>query len=130
MRAVDTNILLRIIVQDDPSQVPAAMRTLEEPALVGFGVLLEIAWVLHSTYGRPRGEIATTLAALLDVPTVHVPDAAGVRWAIERYRDHKADFADMLHIVAARGSSSFASFEKHLGRRAGPNSPLPIERPA
>lgn len=130
MRAIDTNILLRIILQDDLTQLPVAIRVLEEPALVGFGVLMEIAWVMRSTYGRPRSEIAAALSALLDVPTVHVPDRDGVRWAVGRYRDHQADLADMLHIVAARGSSTFASFEKHLKREAGPDSPLPVERPA
>ena len=130
MRALDTNILLRLIVQDDPTQARVAAGMLNQPAHVGTGVLMETGWVLRSTYGRSRSEIAAALSALLDVPTVHVADEAGVRWAIERYRSHGADLADMLHIAAARGSSAFASFEKELSKQAGTESPVVVERPS
>ena len=129
MRALDTNILVRLLVEDDPDQVRIAKLLLEEPALVGSGVLMETAWVLRSTYKQPRTAIAAALLALLDVPTIHVVDEAQVRWAIGRYRDHGADLADMLHIVAAKGASRFASFERHLAAQAGEGSPLPVERP-
>ena len=129
MRAVDTNIILRLMMNDDAVQVGVARRLLAEPALVGTAVLMEAAWVMESTYELPRRVIAAAYEALLDIPTVHVPDERGVRWAIGRYRDHRADLADMLHIVAARGASSFASFEKKLASQAGEDTPVSIERP-
>jgi predicted nucleic-acid-binding protein len=51
-----------------------------------------------------------------------------VRWAIERFAAG-ADFADMIHIVAARGAVAFVSFESRLSKLAGTASPMPIERP-
>ena len=130
MRALDTNVVLRLMLNDDPAQVVIARRLLSERALVGLGVLMEAAWVLQSTYGLPREVIAQALEALLDIPTLHVSDEQGVRWAVERFRSHRADLADMLHIVAARGAMSFASFEKHLAKQAGDDTPVSVERPA
>lgn len=128
MRAIDTNVVLRMILNDDPAQAELARTAISEGCLVGSGVLMEVAWVLRSSYGLPRETIAIALETVVDIETVHVADEAGVRWAIERYRHHGADLADMLHIIAAKGSSSFASFEKHLAKQAGPDTPLPIER--
>ena len=130
MRALDTNVILRLLLEDEPKQLAVARRVVAEPALVGTGVLMETAWVLRSTYRQSRVAIADALSAILSAPTLHVNDEDGVRWALARYRDHGADLADMLHIVAARGSSSFASFEKHLGKQAGEATPVPVERPA
>lgn len=129
VRALDTNVVLRLLLNDDPRQVAAARRLIEEPALIGTGVLMETAWVLGSIYRQTRIAIADSLSALLKAPTLHVQDHDGVAWALERFRDHGADLADMLHIVSARGSSSFVSFETRLKKQAGPNSPVPIERP-
>ena len=67
--------------------------------------------------------------ALLDVTTITVPARDEVRWAIGRF-EAGADIADMLHLVAARGSASFISFESRLAELAGEGSPLAIERPA
>ena len=130
MRALDTNIVLRLLLNDDPSQVDAARRLVAEPALIGTGVLMEVAWVLQSTYKKHRVAIADGLSALLSAPTIHLGDERGVRWALDRYRNHAADLADMLHIIEARGASSFASFEKLLATQAGPDTPVPVERPA
>lgn len=129
VRALDTNVILRLLLEDEPGQLAAARRLVAEPALVGTGVLMETAWVLGSTYRQSRAAIADALTALLSAPTIHASDDGGVRWALARYRDHGADLADMLHIVAARGSSSFASFEKHLAKQAGIDTPVAVEQP-
>lgn len=130
MRAFDTNIVLRLILNDDPVQSRAAEALLAEPGLVGTGVLMETAWVLRTVYRQPRVAIAAALSSLIDVPTIVMADEPGVRWAIARYRDHGADLPDMLHIVAARGATSFASFERQLTKQAGSDTPVSIERPA
>ena len=130
MRALHTNIVLRLLLDDDPQQVAAARRLMAEPALIGTGVLMETAWVLGSIYRQTRIAIADSLSALLKAPTLHVQDEDGVAWALERFRNHGADIADMLHIVSARGSTSFASFETKLNKQAGAQTPVPVERPA
>ncbi len=130
MRSVDTNIVLRYILNDDPAQAEIALQILSQPCFVGLGVLMEAAWVMRSIYGLPRPSIAGALETFVAIETVRVADETGVRWAIDRFRDHGADLADMLHIVASKGASSFASFEKHLAKQAGPATPVPIERPS
>jgi len=129
MRSVDTNIVLRYILNDDPAQAEVAGKILSHPCLVGLGVLMEAAWVMRSNYGLSRSTIAAALETLVDIETVRVVDGVGVRWALDRYRDHGADLADMLHIVASKGVSSFASFEKQLAKQAGPDTPVTVERP-
>lgn len=90
---------------------------------------MEATWVLQSSYGQPREAIAEALTTILDINTVHTPDDAGVRWAIDRYARYGADLADMLHLVASKESEVFLSFDRRLTRQAGPNSPIPIEVP-
>ena len=126
MRAVDTNILARYLVRDDPAQVALADAALAESCFLPITVLLEITWLLASRYATPRAKIAEALEAVLQLPTVATEDDSLVTWAIERFRAG-ADFADMIHIMVSRRADSFISFDKRLARQAGPDAPLPIE---
>jgi predicted nucleic-acid-binding protein len=126
VKAVDTNILARYLTRDDPVQVPLADAVLAQPCFVTLTVLMETVWLLASRYGMTRHQIARALTALLELPLITTPDDALVGWAINRFANG-ADFADMIHIIAAQGADSFVSFEARLSRLAGPDSPLPIE---
>jgi predicted nucleic-acid-binding protein len=124
MKAVDTNILIRLIVDDDPDQSRRAEKIVSEGVFVPLTVLLETAWVLGSRYRMGREPTAVTLSKLLDVPGIIVADLVGVRQAIALYREG-ADFADAIHLVAARGSEAFVTFDRDLSRRR--DTPVPIE---
>ncbi|MHA6721994.1 type II toxin-antitoxin system VapC family toxin [Sphingomonas sp. RS2018] len=128
MKAVDTNILVRWITRDDPVQTPIADQVMAEAVYVSLGVLLELAWTLG---GRPyrfdREAVVAALQLMLATRTVTVAQEDGVLWAIERFAAG-ADIADMLHIVAGRGSDAFVSFERRLAKLAGPDSPLTVEQ--
>ena len=128
MKAVDTNVLVRWIARDDPDQSLIADRVMAQPTFVSLTVLLELAWTLG---GEPfrfgRQAIATALRLILATRTITVPQESAVAWAIDRFSSG-ADIADMLHIVASRGSDGFVSFEKRLGKLAGTDSPLRVER--
>ncbi|WP_375404554.1 type II toxin-antitoxin system VapC family toxin [uncultured Sphingomonas sp.] len=130
MNAVDTNILIRWITRDDPEQARRADALLAHPTFVSLTVLLETAWVLS---GRPfnfnRATRAGMLHGILETESITVASDEGVRWAIERFAAG-ADFADMIHMVAARGATRFVSFEKELAREAGDDAPLQIAQPA
>ncbi|MBX9861042.1 MAG: type II toxin-antitoxin system VapC family toxin [Sphingomonas sp.] len=117
-------------MNDDPAQAEVAANIVSQPCLVGLSVLMEAAWVMRSIYGLSRPTIAAALETVVDIETVRVVDEAGVRWALDRYRNHRADLADMLHIVASKGAASFVSFEKHLAKQAGPDTPVTVERAA
>ena len=124
MKAVDTNIVLRFLLNDDPVQTPAAEAVMREGVLIPATVLLETGWVLASRYGFDRHRLADALGALLDLPTIHVPSEEAHRLAIEHFRGG-TDFADALHLVAAGGSEAFVTFDRALADLS--DSPLPIE---
>lgn len=126
MRALDTNILARYAVGDDPEQARLAAEVLAGPCFVPDTVLLETAWLLSSRFKQPRAIVADTLRDLLQMPQLSVNDAERIHWAIDRFAAG-ADFADMIHIAGSLGADSFISFEKRLARIAGPDAPLPIE---
>ncbi len=126
MIALDTNVAVRLIVRDDPKQLQAAKMLLKEECFIGWTVLLELGWVLDAIYGLNRDEIVAGIAGLLDMETVTVPNELAVRWALERFAEG-ADYADMIHLAACdRSTEFFATFEKKLARKAGPDSPASV----
>ena len=127
MRAIDTNVLARFLLDDDPVQSPVAASVIAGGVAVTHTVIVELTWLLLSRYRQPRTVVAAALREVIDLPSVTVQDTPLVLCAIDRF-DGGADLADMLHIVAARDSDSFASFEKQLAKQAGPDTPVPIEQ--
>ncbi|NJR78016.1 type II toxin-antitoxin system VapC family toxin [Sphingomonas corticis] len=126
MRAVDTNVLARLILQDDPHQAAAARAVIEQPVWIPASVWLELGWVLSRRMGLERGTVAAALSGLLMTETVHVSDRNGLAWAIERYRAG-ADWADAVHLVASRGvADAFVTFDRGVTRELG-DAPLPVE---
>lgn len=129
MKAVDTNVLLRWITRDDEVQSPIADLVMAEPVYVSLTVLQELAWSLGgSHYKLGRQAVATALRLVAETSTVTIQRGDHISWAIERFAAG-ADIADMIHLVAVRGSDAFVSFEKRLDTLAGPQTPVPIERP-
>ena len=126
MRAVDTNILARWIIGDDPEQFATAAALVDEGFYLPLTVLMELEWILRSVARMDRSSIATALAATVTTSTISIDDEAGVLWAIERYR-RGADWADLLHIISAGNAAAFATFDRRLVRQAGKESPIPIE---
>ena len=122
MRAVDTNVVVRLIIGDDPNQTRLAEAELEKGFFLSHGVVMETEWVLRSYYRLQRDEIGGALHQLLHHANVIVPQADEVHWALDRYLAG-ADLPDMLHLIAAAPYGEFASFEKRLARWAGPNAP-------
>lgn len=126
MKAVDTNIIVRLVAHDDPKQYALADQALGQSVLVPITVLLETAWVLETRYAMKRRAIAGVLRDIVDLPTVNVDQADLIGWALDRFQGG-ADFGDMLHLVSARESEAFVTFDKALSKQAGNGAPLPIE---
>lgn len=124
MKSVDTNILVRAIVDDDPHQRRIADRLLIDGAFIPVTVFLETGWVLASAYRQPRERVAAALDAILDLPTIRTGDEPGLRRAIALYRAG-ADLADAIHLTAAGGCDAFVTFDRALA--ALPTPPIPIE---
>jgi len=125
--AVDTNVVLRLLVRDDEAQYRTAEQLRKRgPLFVSTGVIMETEWALRTTFELDRSAVADSLSILIQSPDFRIEDAANVAWALERHRDG-ADFADMLHLTAAAGSAAFATFDRKLARQAGPDTPVPVE---
>ena len=129
MIAVDTNIIIRLIVADDEAQVARALALASrEPLFVSFTVLIETEWVLRSRYGYDRRRTLDGLNGLEQLIDLRYEEEDDVRWALERF-SLAGELADYLHIASARRIGRFASFEEKLPRRAGEQAPAIVVIP-
>lgn len=122
MRAVDTNVLVRLLTRDDAEQAAAADRFIEPGAWVSHLVLAETAWVLDSVYERSRDQIAGAVELLLDHTELSLQDPDVVAAALERFRSRRAvGFSDCLVIEIARkaGHLPVGTFDRVLGKLEG-----------
>jgi predicted nucleic-acid-binding protein len=119
MTAVDTNVLVRIVVNDDPAQSARAAEFLRQQDRVFLAktVLLEVEWVLRSAYRLGRREILAILRGILAMGSAEVEDEAAVVQAM-RWYEEGLDFADSLHVASAGPQRSFVTFDVALQRRA------------
>lgn len=124
MKAVDTNVVARFILQDDPVQSQQAVECIAQGVFVSESVLMETEWVLRSVALWKRARVNDALSIFLAVESVAVARPADLAWALDRHRGG-ADWADMLHLIAVRGHDAFLTFEKNL--RAGKDAPVPVE---
>lgn len=102
MIGLDTNVLVRYIVRDEPAQTALADRCIEhrcsreQPGYVSHLVLAELVWVLDRGYGYPRRMLADVLGTLLSSEEVKLQEAPLVRAALGEFSAGTADFADCL----------------------------------
>jgi predicted nucleic-acid-binding protein len=125
MRAVDTNILVRLLVRDDPAQVRIAESFTAPGAWVSHLVLAETMWVLDAVYDRTAEQIASALDMLLNHKELTIEDAAVVTNALEHFRNRPAvGFSDCLVLEIARkaGHLPLGTFERSLAKL--PNAKL------
>jgi predicted nucleic-acid-binding protein len=122
MRAVDTNMLVRLITRDDLKQVAAGEAFVAPGAWVPHLALAEAAWVLVSVYGRGPEEVATAIEMLLSHERLSVQDAEVVAAAVAQFRRHpRVGFSDclMLEIARKAGHTPLGTFDRDLGKIAG-----------
>lgn len=119
MIAIDTNLLVRYITNDDPLQARQALAVLaaQEAVFVSRTVLLELEWVLRAAYGLPREAIEHALLTILGLPSVVPEHPTQIALALEGYRQG-LDFADALHYTAAEQARALLTFDKKMLRRA------------
>jgi predicted nucleic-acid-binding protein len=125
--AVDTNILLRVIVGDDPKQQAIAQDLIDAHEIyVSLTVVMETEWVLRSRYGFKRQQVAEALRSLFTAGAFVVERRDRVEWALERY-ELSGDFADLIHLSATvEAVAAFASFDAGVAAAAGRNTPVTI----
>ena len=113
MIAIDTNMLVRALVLDNPAQVEVVRQLMAaNTVFVSRTVLLEAEWVLRSRYKKPREQLLAFLVALLESENALVEEADTVSHALDWYAQG-ADFADALHLSACNGAL-FHTFDREF----------------
>ena len=122
MRAVDTNVLVRLLTRDDAKQVASAEAFVVNGAWVPHLAVAEASWVLGSVYGRDPEAIATAVEMLLSHEHLTVQDAEAVAAAVALFRQlPKVGFSDCLMVEVARkaGHVPLGTFHRDLRKIDG-----------
>lgn len=122
MRAVDTNVLVRLVARDDAKQVAAAEAFVARGAWVSHVVLVEAMWVLESVYELDRAALARALGMLLDHRELTVQDADVAAAALAQFAAKPGvSFSDCLVLEVARraGHVPLGTFDRNLARLSG-----------
>lgn len=126
MIAVDTNVLVRYLVADHPTQAQVARERLAElstdrPGFICREVMVELVRVLRRAYGFSRERICREVEELLATEELEIEAAHDTARATHRYRRGDADFADFMILGAAHrtGASTVWTFDRSMGRLDG-----------
>jgi len=126
MIGLDTNVLVRYIMQDDAKQSPKAARLIESlntenPGYITMVSIVELYWVLTASYELTAAQAAQALEAVLRTKQLVVERADQVMRALRLFVDGKADFADYLIERAASGAgcTQVVTFDVKASKYAG-----------
>jgi predicted nucleic-acid-binding protein len=127
MIGIDTNVIVRLIVNDDERQSRAAERFIREhggsgtPCYVSDVTLIETVWVLEAAYGYDRGMVAEALTAILEAEQLEFDSPVDVAAAVEDFRYGRAEFADCLigRINLRAGCSHTVTFDRKAAKLTG-----------
>ena len=128
MQAIDTNVVVRYLTDDEPSQAARARAAIDAGDIfVSTTVLLESEWVLRSAYGFSSRQVATGLRGLAGLPTVTVESPALLAEALDRV-EKGMDFADALHLGSAARCEVLLTFDRRfIGTAEG--GPVTVREP-
>jgi predicted nucleic-acid-binding protein len=122
MRAVDTNVIVRLVIPDDPRQTAAAENFIREGAWVSVLALAESIWVLGSVYDRTASQLADVVEMLLSRSALVVENSQAVASALTMFRGRPSlRFVDCLMIELARaaGHLPLGTFDRRLAKADG-----------
>ena len=126
MIGLDTNVLVRYVMQDDARQAARATALIEsfsaeEPGFVPVVTVVELVWVLAGSYGLARAQVAAALEALLRAKELVVERADIVTQSLRRYATGGADFADALieRLAVSAGCTATMTFDAGAAKSAG-----------
>ncbi len=127
MPALDTNVLVRYVVQDDAAQLGAAKRLISRCVAEGLSifvpvtVVLELEWVLRASFGYVKDDVLQVLSSLFSAAELTFESERALEVALQLYREGSADFADCLHIALATqaGEPPLWTFDKGAAKVSG-----------
>lgn len=105
MIAIDTNVLVRLLTNDEPFQAKKAAELIQtHPVFIPKTVLLETEWVLRYAYKLKRNTIITAFEKVLGLKEITIEDSHSIQMAMTWYKEG-LDFADALHLASSQASS-------------------------
>ena len=126
MIGLDTNVLVRYIMQDDAKQSPRASKLIESlnddnPGYISMVSVVELYWVLTSSYELTSQQVAQALEAILRTKAFVVERADQVLRALRVFESGKADFADCMieRSAAGAGCTETMTFDVGASKHAG-----------
>lgn len=127
MPALDTNILVRYVVQDDSAPLAAAKRLITrgveegQSLFVPVTVMLELEWALRSSFEFAKDDVIQVVSTLLSAAELSFESERAVEVALHLFRDGAADFADCVHVALASqaGEQPLRTFDKRAGKIPG-----------
>ena len=118
MKAIDTNVLVRLLTQDDPKQAQAAADEMRSgPIFISATVLMETEWVLRFAYQYDPEQVGAALLAVANLGGAVIDDEAAVRTAL-RWHGEGMDLADGLHLARLQNVDEFITFDRKFARKA------------
>lgn len=129
MIAVDTNIVVRLITQDDEQQYNKSLKLFQEQEIfISNTVVLETEWVLRFAYQFKPAEICQALRSLFGLPNVQVDNAILLAQVLQ-WHEQGLDFADALHLAQSQNCSAIYTFDARFVKRAKRLSPCDVRHP-
>jgi predicted nucleic-acid-binding protein len=127
MAALDTNLLVRYLVEDDAAQLAAAKKLIRtalaagETLFVLITVTLELEWVLRSNFKFNKEQVTATLSSLLASAELTFESESAAEIALALYKKSSADFSDCVHIALAHmaGESPMWTFDRAAAKIDG-----------
>ncbi len=131
MPSLDTNVLVRYVVQDDSGQLAVARRLIErcvsegQSLFVPVTVTLELEWVLRAGFGFGKDDVLQVLADLFSAAELSFQSERPLEVALQLYREGTADFVDCLHIALATeaGELPLWTFDRRASKVVGAQRP-------
>jgi len=119
MISVDTNIIVRLLTEDDKKQTAFAKTLFKNNRIyLAKSVLLETEWVLRYTYKISQPNIHRAFESLLGLPQVTLEDPACLIKTMQWYGEHQMDFADAMHLATSNLADKFATLDKDFIKKA------------
>ncbi|MGA2881539.1 MAG: type II toxin-antitoxin system VapC family toxin [Bryobacteraceae bacterium] len=122
MRALDTKVLVRLIVRDDPRQTAVAESHIEGGVWASVLALAEATWVLVRVYGLSANDVATAIEMLLNNRNLVLQDSETIAAALQLFRSKPSlGFSDcvMLELARKAGHLPLGTFDRNLGKVEG-----------
>lgn len=130
--SVDTNVLVRLVTQDDALQAQAVDRLMAKHAKKGemlfvpVTVVLELEWVLRAKLNQSKAQFIETLSALLTMIELSFESEDAIEQALADFEDGNADFGEYLHLAISRKNEAtpFWTFDRKAAKTLGAKSLL------